>query len=238
MSYESAHQPTGESCVCYITTTYAAAYEGTINGNQFSFWCSFYCATLCQCSTCCCHVSVSLSICLSRAGIVSKWLNIGSCKQHHTIAHELYFSDAKDLGKIWTGHHQGGRQMQVGWVKIGNFQQITHHNSHTQTYTDTKTHTQPFYGSLGFCLGLPMWAGTRKVKPGTLNQSEFTGARVSGISCASCKSAPWPRQLTMAASHHSVITGQMPFLPPSNQQHQSTEGTFISIANIPEIDSR
>jgi len=27
------------------------------------------------------------------------------------------------------------------------------------------THTQPFYSSLGFCLGLLRWAGTRKVKP-------------------------------------------------------------------------
>jgi len=26
-------------------------------------------------------------------------------------------------------------------------------------------HTQPFYGLLGFCPGLPRWASTRKVKP-------------------------------------------------------------------------
>jgi len=45
----------------------------------------------------------------------------------------------------------------------------------------------------------------------------------SGISLAICKSAPHPRQITMPASHHSVFTGWMPFLPP-NQQRQSTEG--------------
>jgi len=45
----------------------------------------------------------------------------------------------------------------------------------------------------------------------------------SGISQAICKSAPCPRQVAMPASHHSVFTGQMPFLL-SNQQHQSTEG--------------
>jgi len=28
------------------------------------------------------------------------------------------------------------------------------------------THTQPFYGPLGFCPELPGWAGTRKIKPG------------------------------------------------------------------------
>jgi len=30
----------------------------------------------------------------------------------------------------------------------------------------------------------------------------------------------------MPASHHSVFTGWMPFLPP-NQQHQSTEGLLL-----------
>jgi len=29
----------------------------------------------------------------------------------------------------------------------------------------THTHTQPFYCSSEICLGLPGWAGTRKVKP-------------------------------------------------------------------------
>jgi len=42
----------------------------------------------------------------------------------------------------------------------------------------------------------------------------------SGISWAICKSAPFPTQIIMPASHHS---GRMPFLP-LNQQHQSTEG--------------
>jgi len=40
-------------------------------------------------------------------------------------------------------------------------------------------HTQPFYRLLGFCLGLPGWASTRKVKPGRWSQSGFTGARDS-----------------------------------------------------------
>jgi len=49
--------------------------------------------------------------------------------------------------------------------------------------------------------------------------------RGSGISWAICKSALRSRQITMPASHHSVFTGRMPFLPP-NQQRQSTEGTY------------
>jgi len=37
-----------------------------------------------------------------------------------------------------------------------------------------------------------------------------------------------PDRITMPASHHSVFTGRMPFLPP-NQQHQSTECNTIFI---------
>jgi len=72
-----------------------------------------------------------------------------------------------------------------------------------------------------FCLGK---AGTRKVKPETnldfLEQETVSG---SGISWAICKSAPRSRPITIPALHHSVFTGQMPFLLP-NQQRQSTEG--------------
>jgi len=39
------------------------------------------------------------------------------------------------------------------------------HKSQVQVSVHTHTHTQSFYGSSGFCPGLPRWAGTRKVKP-------------------------------------------------------------------------
>ena len=73
------------------------------------------------------------------------------------------------------------------------------------------------------CPGLPGSAGTREVKPIwiLLKQETVSG---SGISWAICKSAPCSRQITTPAPHHSVFTGQMPFLPP-NQQRQSTDGT-------------
>ena len=48
------------------------------------------------------------------------------------------------------------------------------------------------------------------------------------------KSAPHSRQTTTPAPHHSVFTGQMPFLLP-NQQCQSTEGIQfqqVTLANI------
>ena len=81
----------------------------------------------------------------------------------------------------------------------------------------TQTHTHPFNGPF---LGLPRWAGTRKVKPIRilLKQEAVSG---SGISWAICKSAPRSRQMTTTAPHHSVFYRPDAFLPP-NQQRQST----------------
>jgi len=49
----------------------------------------------------------------------------------------------------------------------------------------------------------------------------------SSISWAIRKSASRPRQTTTPASHYSVFTGRMPFLPP-NKQRQNTEGSQSS----------
>ena len=83
--------------------------------------------------------------------------------------------------------------------------------------THIHTHTR----LTALCLGLPRWAGTRKVKPIwiLLKQETVSG---SGISWAICKSAHRSRQISM------FFTGRMPFLPP-NQQCQSTKGTNIQI---------
>ena len=76
----------------------------------------------------------------------------------------------------------------------------------------------------------PLWASTRKVKPIwiLLKQETVSG---SGISWATCKSAPRSRQITTPAPHHSVFTGRMPFLPP-NQQRQITEGETNVLAKV------
>jgi len=68
--------------------------------------------------------------------------------------------------------------------------------------------------STALCPGLPGWAGTRKVKSIwiLLKQETVSG---SGISWVICKSAPRSRQITTPATHHSVFTGRMPFLPPN-----------------------
>ena len=70
------------------------------------------------------------------------------------------------------------------------------------------------------CPGLPRRAGTRTVKPIRILQKQET-VSVSGIHWAICKSETRSRQITMPAPHHSVFTGQMPFLMPNQQ---STEG--------------
>ena len=61
-----------------------------------------------------------------------------------------------------------------------------------------------------------------------LKQETVSG---SGIRWAICKSAPRYRQITTPAPHHSVFTGQMPFLLP-NQQRQSAEGNSSLIIII------
>jgi len=74
---------------------------------------------------------VCLSVCPSQVGVLLKRLNVGSHKQNHTIVQGLYFYDAKGLREIRLGSPLRGRQTQVGWVKIGDFRQITGYISKT-----------------------------------------------------------------------------------------------------------
>jgi len=80
---------------------------------------------LCMRSICYGPVSVGLpvrlSVCLSQVGVLLTRLNVGSHKQHHTIAQGIYLSDAKDIREIRPESTPAGAQMQVGWVKIGDF---------------------------------------------------------------------------------------------------------------------
>ena len=100
---------------------------------------------------------------------------------------------------------------------------INNHIDYHQHLIHTHTHTR----LTALCPELPGWAGIIKVKTIwiLLKQETVSG---SGISWATCKSAPPSRQITTPAPHHSVFTGRMPFLLP-NQQHQSTEGKGQSI---------
>jgi len=84
---------------------------------------SFYRAMLCIRVL---AMALSPSVCLSQVGVLLKWLNVQSHKQHQMIAQGLQLSDAKDLRKIRPGSPPlRGLQMQLGWVKIGDYRQIT-----------------------------------------------------------------------------------------------------------------
>jgi len=78
-------------------------------------------------------VSVCLSVCLSQVRVLLKRLCVGSRKQRHTIARDSTFLIPKTSAKLKRGHSQRRRQMQVGYVRIGDFQQITRYNSKTPT---------------------------------------------------------------------------------------------------------
>ena len=73
----------------------------------------------------------------------------------------------------------------------------------------TETHTSVLRPS-GLCLGLPRWAGTRKVKPIWILLKEETVSD-SGISWAMCKSAPWPR-VPESQTHNHASTPPLSFL--------------------------
>ena len=98
---------------------------------------AFYCAMLCMRGTSHGPVSdcLSTTVCLSQLGVLLKRLNVRSHKQHHTIAHNscrlLVARSPKISAKFDRGHPLRRRQMQVGWVKIGNFRQITAYISKT-----------------------------------------------------------------------------------------------------------
>ena len=86
------------------------------------------------------------------------------------------------------------------WVK-----KSTKHPPLVATYVDAShahTHTKTRLTAL--CPRLPVWPGTRKVKPIwiLLKQETVSG---SGTSWAICKSAPRSRQITTPAPHHSVF---------------------------------
>jgi len=80
------------------------------------------------------------------------------------------------------------------------------------------------------CPGQPRWALTRKVKPIwiLLKQETVIG---SGISCLICKSAPYSRQITTQAYHHSVFD-QLDAISAAQSTVSNTEG-ILTAYNAP-----
>ena len=96
------------------------------------------------------------------------------------------------------------------------------------THTHTHTHTR----LTALFLGLPGWAGTRKVKPIwiSLKQETVSG---SSISWAICKSARRSRQITTPAPHHSVF--YRPGALPATQATASKHWRLILYIHIMQI---
>ena len=84
------------------------------------------------------------------------------------------------------------------------------HWVHTHTHTRLTTHF----------LGLPRWAGTRKVKPIWILLKQET-ASGSGISWAICKSASCSIQITTSATHYWVFyrLDALPATQPTASKH-------------------
>ena len=74
-----------------------------------------YCMKPCQ------HVTCHSHVCLSQASVLMKGLNVGSCKQCHTIAQGLQFSDAADLGKTQMGWPPTEASNAEGRLKLTTF---------------------------------------------------------------------------------------------------------------------
>jgi len=87
---------------------------------------------------------------------------------------------------------------------------------HTHTHTHTHIHTR----LTTLFLGLPGWAGTRKVKPIWILRKQETVSG-SGISWAICKSASRFRQKTTPAPLHSVFyrLDALPATQPTASKH-------------------
>ena len=134
--------------------------------------------------------------------------NIWKCHNHYKIHHQDEHKSNKIIIVCW-------------WLSsIYAYNAHTHARAHARararTHARTNTHTR----LTALCLGLPRWAGTRKVKPIwiLLEQETVSG---SGISWAICNSALSSRQITMPAPHHSVFyrPDALPAAQPTASKH-------------------
>ena len=89
-----------------------------------------------------------------------------------------------------------------------------------RTHTHTHAHAHPHTRLTALFLGLPRWAGTRKIKLIWILQKQETVSG-SGISWAICMSAPCSRQITTPAPHHSVFyrPDALPVAQPTASEH-------------------
>ena len=123
-------------------------------------------------------------------------------------SNSTHFPKSQSLGFI---------QKRISWLGMKKTKpNITRIHQSEEMYYNTNTHTHTHT----LCPELPGWAGTRKVKPIwiLLKQETVSG---SGISWATCKSAPRSRHITKPALHHSVFyrLDALPAAQPTVSKH-------------------
>ena len=102
-----------------------------------------------------------------------------------------------------------------------------------ESMTAKQPHTHTHTRLTALCPGLPRSASTRKVKQIwiLLKQETVSG---SGISWATCKSAPCSRQITTPAPHHSVFyrPDALPAAQPTASKHWSKATTHTHLTAL------
>jgi len=148
-------------------------------------------------------MSCCLTHCFGKVNQAAAWmLSVCLCLQY--CCENLSIWDyccffAVLLFHLWLLSHRG-----IHWLLL--FSCSEHAHTHTRL--------------TALCLGLPRWAGTRKVKPiWILLEQEIVSG--SDISWAICKSAPHSRQITTPAPHHSVFyrLDALPAARPTASKH-------------------
>ena len=134
---------------------------------------------------------------------------------HRHTEHTAQFSCCSAEQKFQLHFFQATAPTAKSWTQM-----ITFHDlwSHSAVWIYILRHKNTRLTALG--LGLPGWAGTKKVKAIwiLLKQETVSG---SGISWAVCKSAHRSRQITMPALYHSVFYRQdaLPVAQPTESKH-------------------
>ena len=149
------------------------------------------------------------------------------------------FNEARDDG-VWDAVSSAGHTPMQTIFTLLQTDNLLHQHSVTQflqarcfswrPINNVKAHTHTRLTAL--CLGLPRWAGTRKVK----HNLDFTGARDSEWQwhqLGMCKSAPRSRQITMPAPHHSVfLQAGCPSCRPTNSVKALKANWLVNLISI------
>ena len=105
---------------CWLTASTPGSAPGPTLGNKYGKTLPFYRVMLCMRGTS--HQPVSVCLCLSQVGVRLKRLHTNNTTGQPM---DSSFLTPKISAKFDRGKQLRGRLMQVGWVIVGDFRQIT-----------------------------------------------------------------------------------------------------------------